>query len=157
MGIVIGTYCSVAKRNTYIYPKNIPGYIAPDPQILTEDEQRFTFKYTPIEYNISYELNGGTIDPSITLKDKYTVEEEYFDVYQIIIFGLSSIGIFFISKECNLQKALLPIIFLGGFLFHIMWETKAIYVIQYYYILLPFSAYGLYKLSKIVLKKFKLE
>ena len=87
----------------------------------------------------------------------YKVEEKYFDVYQIIIFGLSSIGIFFISKECNLQKALLPIIFLGGFLFHIMWETKAIYVIQYYYILLPFSAYGLYKLSKIVLKKFKLE
>lgn len=77
MGIVIGTYCSVAKRNTYIYPKNIPGYITPDPQILTEDEQRFTFKYTPIEYNISYELNGGTIDPSITFKDKYTVEEEY--------------------------------------------------------------------------------
>ena len=54
MGIVIGTYCSVAKRNTYIYPKNIPGYITPDPQILTEDEQRFTFKYTPIEYSKIY-------------------------------------------------------------------------------------------------------
>ena len=94
---------------------------------------------------------------SMVAGNLYKVEEKYFDVYQIIIFGLSSIGIFFISKECNLQKALLPIIFLGGFLFHIMWETKAIYVIQYYYLLLPFAAYGLYKLSKIVFKKFKLE
>ena len=68
MGKVIGTYCSVARRNEYIYPKDIPGYIAPEPQVLTEDGQRFTFTYTPIEYNIEYNLNGGSFDDSIVSK-----------------------------------------------------------------------------------------
>ena len=77
MGKVIGTYCSVARRNEYIYPKDIPGYIAPEPQVLTEDGQRFTFTYTPIEYNIEYNLNGGSFDDSIVLKTKYTVEDNY--------------------------------------------------------------------------------
>ena len=77
MGKVIGTYCSVARRNEYIYPKDIPGYIAPEPQILTEEGQRFTFTYTPIEYNIEYNLNGGSFDDSIVLKTKYTVEDNY--------------------------------------------------------------------------------
>ena len=43
-----------------------------------------------------------------------------------------------------MQNVLLPVIFIGGFLFHIIWETKAIYVLQYYYLLLPFSAYGIW-------------
>lgn len=50
----------------------------------------------------------------------------------------------------NLNLYLLPITFIGGFLFHILWETKAIYVIQYYFILLPYSAFGLdYLFNKI--------
>lgn len=77
MGMVIGTYCSVAKKDTYVYPKNIPGYTTPEAQILTEDGQHFVFKYNPIEYEISYELNGGSFDESITPKTTYTVEEDY--------------------------------------------------------------------------------
>lgn len=73
----------------------------------------------------------------------YTVEENYFNIYQIIIFIFAGIGIFNNSKESNLQNSLIPIIFIGGFLFHILWETKAIYVIQYYFILLPYAAFGL--------------
>ena len=70
----------------------------------------------------------------------------------------AAIGIFNTSKELDLKKSLLPIIFLGGFLFHIIWETKAIYVIQYYYILLPFGAYGInYVVDKIKDKSKKAE
>lgn len=77
MGTVIGRYCSVAKRNTYVYPKDIKGYVTPDPQILTEDGQQFIFKYSPIEYNINYNLNGGYFDESLNPLYKYTVETEY--------------------------------------------------------------------------------
>lgn len=84
-------------------------------------------------------------------------EEIYFDVYQIIIFIFASLGIFKISKNLDLKQALIPIIFIGGFLFHILWETKAIYVIQYYFILLPYAAFGinylLEKLETIYLEK----
>lgn len=71
------------------------------------------------------------------------IEEEYFNIYQIIAFVFASIGIFKLSKNLDLKKSLLPIIFIGGFLFHILWETKAIYVIQYYFILLPYTAFGI--------------
>lgn len=73
----------------------------------------------------------------------YKIEENYFNIYQILIFLFASIGIFKTSKNIDLKATLIPIIFIGGFLFHILWETKAIYVIQYYFILLPYTAFGL--------------
>lgn len=71
------------------------------------------------------------------------VEENYFNIYQIITFIFATVGIFKISKDLDLKQAIIPIIFIGGFLFHILWETKAIYVIQYYFILLPYAALGI--------------
>lgn len=90
----------------------------------------------------------------------YKIEENYFNIYQILIFIFASLGIFKISSNTdNLKLYLLPITFLGGFLFHILWETKAIYVIQYYFILLPYTAFGIdylsEKISKIKSKKSK--
>ncbi len=86
-------------------------------------------------------------------------EEMYFDIYQIIIFIFASLGIFKISQNIDLKPKLIPIIFIGGFLFHILWETKAIYVIQYYFILLPYAAFGinyiLEKIENIYLEKIK--
>jgi len=71
---VIGKFCSVAKKGTIILPKDIPGYISPEGQVLEEDGQKFNFVYTPIDYNINYNLDGGILeDPKTT----YTVEEEY--------------------------------------------------------------------------------
>ena len=85
------------------------------------------------------------LDMVVSYGGLYKIEEKLLNAYQIIIFIFSSLGIFVIAKNKNLKPSmcLLPIIFIGGFVFHILWETKAIYVIQYYYLLLPFTAYGL--------------
>ena len=72
--IVIGSFCSTAEKDTYVYPKEIPGYVAPEPQILKEDNQQFNFIYTPIEYSIGYNLDGGEID--VDLKSSYTIEDD---------------------------------------------------------------------------------
>lgn len=82
-------------------------------------------------------------------------EEKYFDIFQILIFVFASIGIFKISKNLDLKQVIIPIIFIGGFLFHILWETKAIYVIQYYFILLPYSAYGINYITDLITSKIK--
>lgn len=83
----------------------------------------------------------------------YDIELIYFNVYQIIIFVFAGIGLFLVAKEKDLCKVLLPIIVIGGFLFHILWETKAIYVIQYYFVLLPYAAFGLvHTLDTLILK-----
>ena len=78
------------------------------------------------------------------------VEEYYFDIYQILIFIFATLGIFKVSKNFDLKQSIIPIIFIGGFVFHILWETKAIYVIQYYFILLPYAALGInYTIEKL--------
>lgn len=73
----------------------------------------------------------------------YKIEEGYFNIYQIIIFVFAGISLFKNRKNDNLEELLLPVIFIGGLIFHILWETKSAYVIQYYYILLPFAADGI--------------
>lgn len=85
----------------------------------------------------------------------YNIEENILNIYQIITFTFAGIGLFKLSKDLDLKKALLPIIFIGGFLFHIIWETKAIYVIQYFFILLPFSAYGINYIIDLISQKRK--
>lgn len=83
----------------------------------------------------------------------YDLEENIFNIYQILVFIFAAIGLFKLSKGIDLKQAVFPIIFFGGFLFHFVWETKAIYVIQYYFILLPFAAYGLnYCIEKLISK-----
>lgn len=81
------------------------------------------------------------------------LEERSMDIFQIITFLSAGIYLILNFKKVSLKEILLPLIFLGGFIFHTIWETKAIYVIQYFYIMLPFSAYGLYMLFKFIDKK----
>lgn len=47
------------------------------------------------------------------------------------------------SKDLNLYSMLGMVIVIGGFLFHTLWEVKAIYLYQYYMYLLPYAACGL--------------
>lgn len=90
---------------------------------------------------------------SMVCGDIYKAFERIMDVFQMITFLSASVALIMTFKEGSIKKALLPLAFLGGFLFHIIWETKAIYVIQYFYIMIPFSAYGLCKMFQIIDKK----
>ena len=82
---------------------------------------------------------------SIVVGPLYSFIENVFNIYQMMVFITAGIGLFILNKfkKLDSKKLLLPIIFFGGFLFHLIWETKAIYVIQYYFILLPYASYGI--------------
>jgi len=75
--------------------------------------------------------------------DLFKVEEFMFKSLQIIVFIFAAISIVFDSNKYDLKIIFPLVIFIGGLLFHLIWETKAIYVIQYYFLLLPFSANGI--------------
>ncbi len=47
------------------------------------------------------------------------------------------------------------IVFVGGFLFCIIWEAKARYMFPYYVLVQIYAAYGLYYVSEVVLQKIK--
>ncbi len=68
----------------------------------------------------------------------------YFNIYQQIIL----IG-FFIALFSRLKKQdecfiFLPLIILGGFLYHLINEAKSQYILVYFVMLVPYAAYGLY-------------
>lgn len=72
---VIGKFCALGKKNTLVYPKSIPGYTSPEPQALTEDKQKLKFIYTPIQYKILIDLEGGYFETDQWTRDTFTVED----------------------------------------------------------------------------------
>ena len=90
---------------------------------------------------------------SILTGKAFYIEEQIMDIYQILMFLISSFALIRNFKEGSLKKMFLPLIFLGGFSFHLLWETKSIYVLQYFYLLIPYSVYGIYNIFSLILKK----
>ena len=115
--------------------------------------------YTNEEYkNYIEEENSWLKDVLSYNSDVFHVEERLFDSYEIIIFACASIGIINMLKEKDKEneKLLLIVTFLGGVVFHfVLWETKAVYVLGYYYLLLPYTAKGLTILFEKLERLFK--
>lgn len=68
-------------------------------------------------------------------------------VQSIISIGLLAY-LFKRFKKANLIELIGAVVIIGGFLFHLFWETKAIYTYQYYMYLLPYAAHGLFVLLR---------
>lgn len=65
----------------------------------------------------------------------------------LILFGTVWYFVYY-WKEMELPHILLPVCFIGGFLFHIFWEAKAQYTMPYFALLLPLSVAGLAAYAK---------
>ena len=53
-------------------------------------------------------------------------------------------------KKIEFSQLALIIIFIGGFLFHILWEAKSQYVITYFILLFPYASKGLENLTLMI-------
>lgn len=60
----------------------------------------------------------------------------------LILFGTVWYLVFYWEKM-DLSQILLPVCFIGGFLFHVFWEAKGQYTMPYFVLLLPLSLAGL--------------
>lgn len=78
MSRTINEFTGFGKKGTEITPEEINGYTAPTTSVtLTEDNQQITFTYTPILYNIVYNLDGGVFISTKSYKSNYTIEDTY--------------------------------------------------------------------------------
>lgn len=68
---------------------------------------------------------------------------------QFLIYFGAFVSTVTLWRKYKWENALLAIIFLGGFFFHLFWEAKAQYVIVYYIMLIPYSANGICSLVKL--------
>lgn len=71
--------------------------------------------------------------------------ELHFNLYMQIVYLLFAVGIYmmFINKRTNIETILLPLVALGGFGYHMLFEGKSQYVLTYIPLLLPVAAYAL--------------
>ena len=108
-----------------------------------------------IDKEYAQEIENKTIIKSMLSGKIFKIEEQFLNILQSVIFIFAFYALYILAKTGKLEFLLLPIIFLGGFVFHVFWETKAIYVLQYYYLLIPYAAFGITKLITFTENKIK--
>lgn len=78
--------------------------------------------------------------------DFYFHNDLYYELMNILQ-GIILIGtlayIYYTGRYMPLHRLLLPMIFIGGFVFHLFWEAKGQYTITYFVLLIPYCAKGL--------------
>ena len=118
-------------------------WIEPAFQTLWWSEPLEVFDGQPEEYK-EYILNNELLI-GILHGEEHKALIRFLDIMQITIFTMSMISIIasFKNKTYDNKNFILLITFLGGFLFHILWETKSIYVVPFYIMLLPSAADGI--------------
>ena len=81
---------------------------------------------------------------------KWICEQMMFLVY---FFAMIGVGFRYFKKKEILQDVPI-IVVVGGFLFSIIWEAKARYMLPYYVLLYMYAAYGLTDVSELLKRKF---
>lgn len=72
---------------------------------------------------------------------------DYCSALLILIYIATFIFVIMVFKEKNIGELLTGIIFLiGGFIFHLFWETKSQYVYPYVFMLIPYSSYTIVRI-----------
>jgi len=80
----------------------------------------------------------------------------FMNFYQTLIWICAAFYIIVKRKVLNANQMLLGMIIVGGFIFHIMWEAKSQYIIQYFIFAIPYAAAGfveILKKSKEIMQK----
>lgn len=69
--------------------------------------------------------------------------KNFMNRFSVLIFTGFLISLFYLwKKDTRPELLLIPIIFIGGFLYHTVFEGKSQYIITYMTFLLPYAAYG---------------
>ena len=72
------------------------------------------------------------------------------NVYQQFVFFALLLGLIRLGKKKDLLRCLLPLVMLGGLLYHLLFEAKSQYALPYFVLILPIAAYGLFTLYRKV-------
>lgn len=75
----------------------------------------------------------------------------YLNVFQLLVVFGAWVNCIFSSKRKEYDKSMIFVLFfIGGFLFHIVWETKCQYAVTYYVLLFPLAVQGYERLTDVM-------
>lgn len=79
-----------------------------------------------------------------------------FDFYvEIIFIGFAAAMFFAIRKKQGICFFAIPLVVLGGFTYHFLFEAKSQYILVYFVMMVPFAAWGYYQLVNLKFEKRK--
>jgi hypothetical protein len=96
----------------------------------------------------SYSMKGMLYVVLCGVGAKWTLD--VMNVYQQFVFFCLLLGLIRLTKKKDLLRCLLPLILLGGLLYHLLFEAKSQYALPYFVMILPIAAYGLFTLYRKV-------
>lgn len=102
--------------------------------------------YEALWVNQFHSGDFSTIVQSIYEGKLYRVLSEYMNLFQLLVFAAVFAGLLIGrkgEKRWQLTELFLPMVILGGFLFHTIWEAKSQYIFPYFVCMLPGAAAGL--------------
>ena len=73
----------------------------------------------------------------------YVILEEYMNLFQTLVFVSFLFCLISRRKKWTMEQLFIPLVLLGGFFFHIIWEAKSQYIFPYFVSMLPIAAMGL--------------
>ncbi len=107
-------------------------------------------------YNLSFNFGDMSVNEGTATEEQIleyeNVDKEVLRFYnlnktyeKILVLLIFSAVLIFMLRNNNItnEQALLILIFIGGFLFHILWEAKSRYIIPYVIILIPIASIGI--------------
>ena len=71
-----------------------------------------------------------------------TTVKGFMNLYQQFIFVLTACAALVLIKKKDARTVLLPVIIIGGFLYHALFEAKSQYAIVYFVLMVPLAAYA---------------
>lgn len=102
--------------------------------------------YEALWVNQFHSGDFSTIVQSIYTGKLYRVLSEYMNLFQLLVFAAVFAGLLIGrkgEKRWQLTELFLPMVILGGFFFHTIWEAKSQYIFPYFVCMLPGAAAGL--------------
>lgn len=73
---------------------------------------------------------------------------QFMNIYHFLIFLCAGIYCWRFRRNWSMEGAYFVMNLFGGFLFHMLWEAKARYILGYFVLLLPLAAFGLNEILK---------
>ena len=102
--------------------------------------------YEALWVNQFHSGDFSTIVQSIYEGKLYRVLSEYMNLFQLLVLAAVFAGLLIGrkgEKRWQLTELFLPMVILGGFFFHTIWEAKSQYIFPYFVCMLPGAAAGL--------------
>ena len=102
--------------------------------------------YEALWVNQFHNGDFSTIVQSIYEGKLYRVLSEYMNLFQLLVLAAVFAGLLIGrkgEKRWQLTELFLPMVILGGFFFHTIWEAKSQYIFPYFVCMLPGAAAGL--------------